>query len=141
MLPKQWRLSQPDKTLAAELAESCELHPFLSLLLTSRGIDSPEEALSFLTGSQEECDPYDFVDMDKAVERIRLALDRKERILVFGDYDVDGITATVSLYSYLKDKGANVSYKIPLRVDGYGMRYYRNRSGVSDHGLEHRYVA
>ncbi len=121
MLPKQWRLSQPDKTLAAELAESCELHPFLSLLLTSRGIDSPEEALSFLTGSQEECDPYDFVDMDKAVERIRLALDRKERILVFGDYDVDGITATVSLYSYLKDKGANVTYKIPLRVDGYGM--------------------
>ncbi len=121
MLLKRWEMAQPNKSLAAELAENCELHPFLSLLLTAQGLSAPEEAMAFLTGSEEEVDPFAFVDMDKAVERIRRALDQHERILVFGDYDVDGITATVAVYTYLKDRGADVLYRVPLRDSGYGL--------------------
>lgn len=118
---KRWQISPLDKNIAAELAEACELHPFLSLMLTARGVSSPEEAMSFLTGQEEEMDPYSFADMEKAVERIRSALDAHERILVFGDYDVDGITATILVYTYLRSRGADVTYRIPLRQDGYGM--------------------
>ncbi len=118
---KRWRISPLDKDVAAELAASCELHPFLSLILSARGISSPEEAMAFLTGTEEEVDPFSLMDMEKAVERIERALDTHEKILVFGDYDVDGITATILLYTYLRDRGADVSYRIPLRQDGYGM--------------------
>ncbi len=118
---KRWRISPLDKDVAAELAESCELHPFLSLMLSARGISSPEEAMTFLTGTEEELDPFSLTDMEKAVERIQCALDAHEKMLVFGDYDVDGITATILLYTYLRDRGADVSYRIPLRQDGYGM--------------------
>ncbi len=118
---KRWRISPLDKDVAAELAASCELHPFLSLMLSARGISSPEEAMAFLTGTEEEVDPFSLMDMEKAVARIERALDTHEKILVFGDYDVDGITATILLYTYLRDRGADVSYRIPLRQDGYGM--------------------
>lgn len=132
MLPKQWNLLQPDKDLAAELASCCELHPFLALLLTAQGIDDPDEAMAFLLGTEEDMDPFSFADMDRAVERIRTALEKHEKILVFGDYDVDGITAAVSLYSYLKQKGADVSYRIPLRDNGYGMHVSDIEAAASD---------
>lgn len=118
---KRWQISPLDKNIAAELAEACELHPFLSLMLSARGISSPEEAMAFLTGQEEELDPFSLADMEKAVERIEQALDKHEKILVFGDYDVDGITATILVYTYLRARGADVSYRIPLRQDGYGM--------------------
>lgn len=118
---KRWQISPLDKNTAAELAEACELHPFLSLMLASRGISSPEEAMTFLAGQEEEIDPFSLADMERAVERIQRALDAHERILVFGDYDVDGITATILVYTYLRSRGADVSYRIPLRQDGYGM--------------------
>ena len=134
MLLKRWKMAQTDKTAAAELAESCELHPFLALLLTSQGVTAPEEAMAFLTGSEEEADPFAFADMERAVDRIQQALDRHERILVFGDYDVDGITATVAVYTYLKSRGADVLYRIPLRENGYGLHgddiVYAARQGV-----------
>lgn len=118
---KRWKISPLDKNIAAELAEACELHPFLSLMLSAQGISSPEEAMAFLTGQEEEVDPYSFADMEAAVDRIARALDAHEKILVFGDYDVDGITAAILVYTYLRDRGADVSYRIPHRQDGYGM--------------------
>ena len=121
MFLRQWRYTQPDTILASELAETCEINPVLALLLTTRGINTPEEAFAFLVGQEEEADPYDFADMDVAVERIRRALDRKEKILVYGDYDVDGITATVLLYTYLRRQGADVLYRVPKRDEGYGL--------------------
>ncbi len=123
MLPKRWEMAQPDKSTAAELAETCELHPFLALLLTAQGFSAPEEAMGFLMGSEEEVDPFAFADMDKAVERIRRALDQHEKILVFGDYDVDGITAAVTVYTYLRSLGADILYRIPLRENGYGLHH------------------
>lgn len=118
---KRWNVAELDKNIAAELAEACELHPFLSLLLTAQGVVSPEEAMAFLTGQDESADPFSLADMEAAVDRIERALDTREKILVFGDYDVDGITAAILVYTYLRDRGADVSYRIPWRKDGYGM--------------------
>ena len=121
MLVKRWNTAALDTNLAAELAEACEIHPFLSLLLTSRGIDTPEQVLAFLIGQEEEIDPFAFADMEPAVARIRQALEQKERILVYGDYDADGITATALLVTYLRSKGADVLYRLPCREEGYGL--------------------
>ena len=121
MQMRRWNEAKLDTNLAAELAEACEIHPFLALLLTARGLDTPEEIYSFLIGQEEEVDPFDFADMDKAVTRIRQAIDSHQRVLIYGDYDVDGITSTVLLYTYLQRQGVDVLYAIPSRKDGYGL--------------------
>lgn len=122
MSVKRWSVSQPDNELAARLAEECEIHPFLSLLLTTRGIGSLEEASDFLLGGDIGDDPYAFADMDAAVERVQRAIDRHEKIAVYGDYDADGVTSTALLYTYLTGKGADVRTYIPERDgEGYGL--------------------
>lgn len=119
---KKWCIAQYDKDCAASLAEACELDPFAALLLVSRGIKTPEQAHSFLEAGTAEFDPMCLPDMDKAVARIRKALDHYERIAVYGDYDADGVTATAVLYSYLETQGADVFYDIPEReTEGYGL--------------------
>lgn len=120
---KKWCIAQYDKDRAASLAESCGLDPFAALLLVSRGIDTPEQARGFLEdGGEAFFDPMCLPDMEKAVERIRKALDGFERIAVYGDYDADGVTATALLYSYLETQGADVFYYIPEReTEGYGL--------------------
>ena len=119
---KKWCIAQYDKDCAASLAEACELDPFAALLLVSRGIKTPEQAHSFLEAGTAEFDPMCLPDMDKAVARIRKALDNYERIAVYGDYDADGVTATAVLYSYLETQGADVFYDIPEReTEGYGL--------------------
>lgn len=118
---RRWNEQKPNTELAAELAELCEIHPFLSLLLTARGMDTPEQVFSFLVGQEEEIDPFAYLDMSAAVERVQRAIDEKERVLVYGDYDTDGITATVLLYTYLKQIGVDVLYRLPLRDEGYGL--------------------
>lgn len=121
MFLKRWHYIQPNTVLASELAETCEINPVLALLLTARGITTPEEVLSFLAGQEEEVDPFDFTDMELAVNRITRALEKKEKMLVYGDYDVDGITSTVLLYTYLRRQGADVVYRVPTREQGYGL--------------------
>ncbi len=101
-------------------------YPYLvSGVLASRGIASAEEAAECL--SREEFlahSPFLMADMDKAVDRIQSAIDSGEKIAIFGDYDVDGITATCILVDYLKNRGANVMHYIPRRVeDGYGLSH------------------
>lgn len=119
---RRWRFAPLDKTAAAELAELCELDGFLALLLSARGIHDPEEAFALLNGDEEPGDPFAFADMDAAAERLQAAIDRGEAITVFGDYDADGVTATVMMVTYLREKGANVRYRIPRREDeGYGL--------------------
>ncbi len=101
-------------------------YPYLvSGVLASRGVASAEEAAECL--SREEFlvhSPFLMADMDKAVARIQSAIDSGEKIAIFGDYDVDGITATCILVDYLKNRGANVMHYIPRRVeDGYGLSH------------------
>ena len=122
MSRKKWLTAHIDKDLAAQVAESHSLDPFVSLILVSRGIVEFEDVEEFLDSDFAFCDPYLITDMDKAVERIEKALDTQEKICVFGDYDADGVTSTTLMYSYLSSRGADVIYYIPDRVaEGYGM--------------------
>lgn len=119
---RRWVFAPLDKTAAAALAEESGLSPFLSLLLAARGITTAEEAEQFLGCGELTDDPFAFADMDAAVYRIQQALDNNEKMMVFGDYDADGVTATVLLYSYLRDKGADVDFRLPRRDgEGYGL--------------------
>ena len=95
----------------------------VSGVLASRGIETAEQAAAFLERETTLThSPFLMMDMDKAVDRINDALLRREKIAVFGDYDVDGITATCILVDYLKSRGADVLHYIPRRVeDGYGL--------------------
>lgn len=102
----------------AEMAEG--FGGFLGALLVSRGIHTMEQARAFFACG-ELSDPFALRDMDRAVEMINAAVDEGRRITVYGDYDCDGITATVMLYSYLEAVGAEVDYYIPDRAEGYGM--------------------
>jgi hypothetical protein len=86
---RRWNEKKPNTELAAELAEMCEIHPFLSLMLTARGWDTPEQIFSFLIGQEEEVDPFSYADMEEAVARIQRAVEEKQRVLIYGDYDTD----------------------------------------------------
>lgn len=118
---RRWNEAKPDTTLAAELAEACEIHPFLALMLTAQGLHTPEQIFEYIAGYEEEVDPFSFADMEQAVERIHRAIEQKEKVLVYGDYDVDGMTSTALIYSYLQKQGLEVLYRLPLRDEGYGM--------------------
>ncbi len=104
------------------MAEEWNIPFFLSMLLDIRGIVEKDEVEAFLSSSGSIADPMEFRDMDKAVYRINQAIDSFEKICVYGDYDADGVTSTVLLYTYLESIGANVMYYIPKREEeGYGL--------------------
>ena len=113
-----WSEEKYQMTLAAQQKEA----GLLAGILAARGITDPAEALTLLSGEEELTDPMLLTDMDKACARILDAIDREETIVVFGDYDVDGVTATALLYQHLKGMGANVKCMLPSREgDGYGL--------------------
>ena len=118
---KRWRISEADKPRAKQIASELELDEFLVLLLVVRGYTTSESVRAFLEEEASLSDPFILKDMDKAVARLKTALDEFQMIAVFGDYDADGITATTLVYSYLETLGANVMFYIPEREDGYGM--------------------
>ena len=136
MSRKKWLTAHMDKELAALVAENHSLDPFTALILVSRGITEYEDVEEFFDSDFSFCDPYLIADMDKAVERIEKAIENKEKICVFGDYDADGVTATALMYSYLVSRQADVMYYIPDRVsEGYGMNKdavtYLHEKGVN----------
>ena len=119
---KKWILNPIDKNLAAQIAEAHSLDPFTALILLARGISEYEDVEEFLDNDFSFCDPFLIKDMDKAADRINSALENKEKIAVFGDYDADGVTSTAILMKYLSSRGADVVYHIPDRIaEGYGM--------------------
>ena len=111
-----------EQKYAAALAAQQKENALLAGVLTARGITDPTEALTLLAGEEELSNPSLLTDMDKACERIWRAIDEGETIVVFGDYDVDGVTATALLYQHLKGMGATVKCMLPSREgDGYGL--------------------
>ncbi len=122
-MDKNWCVQEVDAEKAKALSASLGVSKLTAKLLCVRGFDDSEKARSFLVQNEDCCyDPFLLKDMDKAVERINRAIDNKERVCIYGDYDVDGVTATMILYTYLSDKGVKCSYFIPCRLeDGYGL--------------------
>ena len=122
-MQKAWEIGASDGDASAGLAEALDISPVLASLLIKRGVKNPQEARDFLSCELSSLhDPFLFRDMEKASARIRSAIENKERVLVYGDYDVDGLTATALLYTTLKKYGAHVHNYIPDRVkEGYGL--------------------
>ncbi len=122
MSRKKWCVSPIDKELASDLASEFDIDPFVALLLVSRGITDDEEIEDFFSENGTLCSPFELKDMDKAAQRIRSAIEKNEKIVIYGDYDADGVTSTAILYDYLKNEGCNVEAYIPDRnCEGYGL--------------------
>ena len=122
-------LSEADKSTASALANSLGINPVMGTLLVNRGIRTEEDARKFFRPQLTNLlDPFLFEDMQKAVDRLNEALGKKERILVYGDYDVDGCTAVALVYRFLQQYYSNIDYYIPSRnEEGYGV----SRQGVN----------
>ncbi|WHY84845.1 single-stranded-DNA-specific exonuclease RecJ [Neobacillus novalis] len=117
----RWIVRSSDHNLVKLLADELKITPLVASLLVNRGLDSLESARYFLFGKDEFHDPYLLKGMDIAVNRIREAIDKQESILIFGDYDADGVSSTSVLMITLRDLGANVQFYIPNRfTEGYG---------------------
>ena len=130
-------LSSNEKNKIDELAKETKLHPVLAELLVGKGIQTKEEVEKFLYPSLNDLhDPFLLPDMDAAIRRIEKALGRKERILIYGDYDVDGTSAVSLVYKFFRKITNNIDYYIPDRYDeGYGVSFqgidYAVKTGVS----------
>ncbi len=124
---KRWVYHETDPAAAAALARSASIPLVVAELLLARGLRSSEEVARFLDPQFNHLhDPYNMLGMDAAVVRIRQAISRHEPILIYGDYDVDGTTATVLLKTAIEMMGGKVRFHIPHRLrEGYGMRDQR----------------
>jgi single-stranded-DNA-specific exonuclease len=117
---KKWLVAPPAPE--EHLARFPDLHPVIAQLLYGRGLISPEDVACFLACGHRETDPFALAGMDEAVARIRRALADQERILVYGDFDVDGVTATALCLQVLRALGAHPTAHIPHRLEeGYGL--------------------
>lgn len=132
---KIWKFPEP-LSPSEDLVDLVGGSEIVAKLLMRRGIDSLEKATSFLNpANYQPTSPTAFADMPKAVQRVNQAIKQKEKITVYGDYDVDGVTATSVMYTVLKDLGANVDFYIPNRAtEGYGL----NLKAVSVLASKHR---
>ena len=129
-----WNVGQPESAAVNALV-GCGYAPLTAMVLSARGIGSPAQAKDYLSCGTALPDPFLMTDMDLAVDRVRLAMTRGEKIAVFGDYDVDGITATCLLTAFLRSCGADVVSYIPGRLEeGYGLNpiaiEYLHKEGV-----------
>lgn len=122
-MKKIWSLSQPVRSLADEIKNEIELPSVVADILVQRGIGTPQEAVDFLRPSLLDLNsPYAFVQMPKAVDRLLAAHASGDKVLVYGDYDVDGVTSTALLFKVLIDLGFKAVTYIPNRQEeGYGL--------------------
>ena len=121
-MDKVWSFTSNEEGKIAALSKDLELSEIIASLLINRGINNLEEAKLFFNPVEDHFhDPFLLKDMDKAVEIILSHVERNTHILIYGDYDVDGTTATSILYLALLELGAKITYYIPRRDDGYGL--------------------
>ena len=138
----KWNYELPAPDVAAaegQLAESLGIHPVLGHLLAQRGFTTTQAAKRFFRPQLTDLhDPFLMNDMQAAVDRLNQAMGHKERILVYGDYDVDGCTAVALVYKFLQQYYSNIDYYIPGRYnEGYGVSMkgidFAAESGVNPH--------
>ena len=123
MIKKKWLFSTPGKSQDFSLLREAGYPRLISLVLNNRAISSPELAGRFFSPAMSDLeDPWLLPDIEKGITRVIEALNNKEKIMVYGDYDVDGTTGTTILYMTLKKLGAYVDYYLPHRLqEGYGL--------------------
>lgn len=119
----KWEIKVQNPEAVSYLSNVLDVSPICARLLINRGYSDASAAKAFMNKTDVELyDPYLLRDMDKAVTRIKTAVENGEKIMVYGDYDVDGVTSVTVLYTYLRDRGAKVDYYIPSREnEGYGL--------------------
>lgn len=122
-MEKRWATKSVDPAKVNALQKALQVHPALPTLLVQRGIEEFEQARAYFRPRLEDLhSPWLFKDMDKAVTRIERAITQQEKILIYGDYDVDGTTAVASFYIFLRSIHPNLNYYIPHRYkEGYGI--------------------
>lgn len=119
---KKWHIADYDKELAKELAMECDVDPIVALIASARGYADPYELEQFLSDESVFSDPRECADIEIAADIVNDAIEKGEKIAIFGDYDCDGVTATALLCNFLKAEGADCIYYIPDRfTEGYGM--------------------
>lgn len=118
-------ITQEQEEASRALAQEVGISPILGRLLAQRGIDTASNARKFFRPQLPDLhDPFLMRDMDIAVERLNRAMGKKERILIYGDYDVDGTTSVALVYKFLQQYYSNIDYYIPDRYEeGYGISY------------------
>ncbi len=123
MREKDWVVHPGDPEAESRIAPTLDLHPVISRLLVNRGVTTPEDARIHLQGGLESLhDPFMMAGMREAVDRIVTARASGEKIVIYGDYDVDGVTATALMLSFLRQTGFDAGYYIPERLtEGYGL--------------------
>lgn len=138
VMEKNWIVKpQGDPEIISRLSKELNINEILASLLAQRGVTTFDEARLFFRPQLDQLhDPFLMKDMDKAVERIELAIANQERILVYGDYDVDGTTAVALVYTYLRNFVESLDFYIPDRYgEGYGISYqgidYAAKNGFS----------
>ncbi len=117
---KKWTVGMPDRKIVSKLMLGCGITSLAAAVLAQKGYTSPEIVMEKLDASGLS-DPFLIKDMQTAADVLNEAINSGERICVYGDYDCDGIMSTVILYSYLLEAGADVTYYIPERAEGYGL--------------------
>ncbi|MBL8012869.1 MAG: DHH family phosphoesterase, partial [Candidatus Omnitrophica bacterium] len=124
-MSQRWLIKTPNPKFQRLLSDSLNIHPIIAQLLVNRDITNVDLARQFLYANVSQLhDPFTLKDMDKAIERIEKAKVNKESILIFGDYDVDGVTSSALLQRLLKKLGIRAINYIPHRMDeGYGLNH------------------
>ncbi len=120
---KKWQIYETNESKVEELKKSYNLNDLIATILVNRNITKKEDVEKFLNPTRNDFyNPFLMTDMEKAVDRILIAIKNKEKVTIYGDYDVDGITSITVLKSFLKDVGLEVDTYIPNRIDeGYGL--------------------
>ena len=120
---KKWEFYNSDEKLVDDICEKYNLNKVIGKIIVNRHVVNDEDVRIFITPTRDDFhDPFLFNGMDIAVDRIIKAINNKEKILIYGDYDVDGITSTTVLKKYLMDRGITVDTYIPNRLhEGYGL--------------------
>src|SRR5947207_7903587 len=124
-MEKRWVIQQADASAVERLKETLKIHPVLIQLLAQRSVSAYDEAKKFFRPTLDHLhDPFLMKDMDKAIDRILRAIRNNEKILIYGDYDVDGTTAVALVYSFFKELEIPVDYYVPNRyTEGYGISF------------------
>ena len=120
---KKWQIYENDENKIEELKSEYNINHLLATILVNRNIVDKEKIRLFLEPSRSDFhNPFLITDMEKAVNRIIEAINKKENVTIYGDYDVDGITSITVLKSFLQDRGLETDFYIPNRLnEGYGL--------------------